>query len=123
MFFVENGDDANEFGLRSHVLYETNENFSLLLTGEYYARKGIGSVGSFISPPNDTSGLQTNDPAKINPLDTQGFRDNSDVNFRAELNYTFSKYRPNVSARFFEIMSVIFSQMRILLLLVEFLPL
>ena len=87
--FVENGDDANEFGLRSHVLYETNENFSLLLTGEYYARKGIGSVGSFISPPNDTSDLQTYDPAKINPLDTQGFRDNSDVNFRAELNYTF----------------------------------
>ena len=87
--FVEDGDDADELGLRSHILYEANDNLSLLLTGEYYARKGVGSVGNFISPPNDTSGLQTNDPAAINPLDTQGFRDNSDVNFRAELNYSF----------------------------------
>ena len=88
--FVEDGDDADELGLRGHLLYESGDQLSLLFTGEYYERKGVGRVGSFISPPNDTSGLETADPAGTNPLDVQGSRDNSDVNFRAELNYSFS---------------------------------
>ena len=86
----EDGDDADEFSIRSHLLFEPFRNTSLLFTGEYYKRGGVGGVASFHAPPGDTSGLQTEDPAGVNPIDTQGFRDNSDSNFRLELNHSFS---------------------------------
>ena len=89
---AKDGDDADEFGLRGHVLIAPSENTSLLFTAEYYERKGVGGVASYHSFPGDTSGLESPDPAGVNPIDTQGYRDNSDTNFRLELNHDFGPF-------------------------------
>ncbi len=89
---AKDGDDADELGLRGHILFAPSENTSLLFTAEYYERKGVGGVASFHSFPGDTSGLESPDPAGVNPIDTEGFRDNSDTNFRLELNHSFGAF-------------------------------
>ena len=89
---AEDGDDADEFGIRSHILFQPSDSASLLLTGEYYTREGVGGVASFHAFPGDTSGLESPDPAGVNPIDTQGFRDNSDTNFKWEFNYSFDTF-------------------------------
>ncbi|MCY4211532.1 MAG: TonB-dependent receptor [Gammaproteobacteria bacterium] len=89
---AKDGDDADEFGLRSHILFAPTEHTSLLLTAEYYERKGVGGVASYHSFPGDTSGLESPDPAGVNAIDTQGYRDNSDTNFRLELNHDFGLF-------------------------------
>lgn len=86
------GDDADELALRGHILFEPSENTSVLITGEYYERGGVGGVASYHSFPGDTSGLESSDPAGSNPINTEGFRDNSDVNFRLELNHSFDPF-------------------------------
>ncbi|MCY4566419.1 MAG: TonB-dependent receptor [Gammaproteobacteria bacterium] len=83
---AKDGDDADELGLRGHVLFEPSEETSALFTAEYYQRKGVGGVASFHSFPGDASGLASRDPADVNPIDTEGYRDNADVNLRLELN-------------------------------------
>ena len=86
---TEDGDDADDLGLRGHISYQLSEATTVLLTGEYYERQGVGGVAAFHSFPGDTSGLETSDPADRNPIDTQGFRDNSDTNLRAEFTHDF----------------------------------
>ena len=89
---AKDGDDADELGLRGHVLFAPSESTSLLFTAEYYERKGVGGVASFHSFPGDTSGLESSDPAAVNPIDTEGYRDNSDTNFRLELKHNFGAF-------------------------------
>ncbi len=85
----EDGDDADEMGVRVHLAFQAGENTSVLLTGESYERGGVGGVGSFATFPNDNTGLLSSDPAGVNPIDTQGYRDSSDSNFRFELTHSF----------------------------------
>ena len=86
----EDGDDADERGVRVHLAFQAGENTSVLLTGESYERGGVGGVASFATFPNDNTGLLSSDPAGVNPIDTQGYRDSSDSNFRIELNHSFT---------------------------------
>ena len=52
----------------------------------------MGGVASFATFPNDSTGLLSADPAGVNPIDTQGYRDSSDSNFRIELNHSFTAF-------------------------------
>ena len=88
----ENGDDADDLGVRAHLAFEAGEDTSMLITGERYTRGGVGGVASFATFPNDTTGLLTSDPARTNPIDTQGYRDNSDTNVRFDVNHSFSGF-------------------------------
>ena len=88
----ENGDDADDVGVRAHLAIQTGENTSVLITGERYTRGGVGGVASFATFPNDTTGLLTSDPARTNPIDTQGYRDNSDTNVRFDVNHSSSGF-------------------------------
>ena len=88
----ENGDDADDLGVRAHLAFEAGEDTSMLITGERYTRGGVGAVASFATFPNDTTGLLTSDPARTNPIDTQGYRDNSDTNVRFDVNHSFSGF-------------------------------
>ena len=85
----KDGDDAEELGFRVHLAIHEGDDTSILITGERYQRDGVGSVAAFSTFPGDTSGLQTEDPAGRNPIDTQGFRDNTDTNFRFEFTHGF----------------------------------
>ena len=85
----EDGDDADDLGVRVHLAFEAGDSTSVLITGERYERGGVGGVASFATFPMDTTGLLTSDPARVNPVDTQGFRDNSDSNFRLDANHGF----------------------------------
>ena len=88
----ENGDDADDLGVRAHLAFEAGEDTSMLITGERYTRGGVGGVASFATFPNDTTGLLTSDPARTNPIDTQGYRDNSDTNVRFDVTHSFSGF-------------------------------
>ena len=88
----ENGDDADDLGVRAHLAFEAGEDTSMLITGERYTRGGVGAVASFATFPNDTTGLLTSDPARTNPIDTQGYRDNSDTNVRFDVTRSFSGF-------------------------------
>ena len=96
----ENGDDADDLGVRAHLAIQTGENTSVLITGERYTRGGVGGVASFATFPNDTTGLLTSDPARTNPIDTQGYRDNSDTNVRFDVNHSFSGFDFTYQAAF-----------------------
>ena len=88
----ENGDDADDLGVRAHLAFEAGEDTSMLITGERYTRGGVGGVASFATFPNDTTGLLTSDPARTNPIDTQGFRNSSDTNVRFDVTHSFSGF-------------------------------
>ena len=84
------GDDADDLGVRVHLAFEAGDTTSVLITGERYERGGVGGVASFATFPMDDTGLLTSDPARVNPIDTQGFRDNGDSNVRFDVNHGFS---------------------------------
>lgn len=90
--FVKDGDDADDYAVRGHLLFEPSDRTSILLTGEYYKRKGVGNAAAFFDPLNTAPGSVSPDPAGINALDTQGFRDNSDLNFRIEATQDFDAF-------------------------------
>ena len=84
------GDDADDLGVRVHLAFEAGDTTSVLITGERYERGGVGGVASFATFPMDDTGLLTSDPARVNPIDTQGFRDNGDSNLRFDVNHGFA---------------------------------
>ena len=84
------GDDADDLGVRVHLAFEAGDTTSVLITGERYERGGVGGVASFATFPMDDTGLLTSDPARVNPIDTQGFRDNGDSNVRFDVNHGFA---------------------------------
>jgi iron complex outermembrane receptor protein len=107
---TENANDAEELAFRGHLLSNISENTSLLLTGEYYERQGVGQAGANLgclseaelapfgltsaTPAQPAGGVvtcnNTSDPLRHNPLNTQGHRDNSDTNFRLQVDHSFS---------------------------------
>lgn len=87
---VADGDDLDDIGVRGHLLWDNGENTSLLLTADYYEHKGVGPVLASV----ECADLGCNiplvpDPADTNPLNTEGYRDNTDTNFKVELNHSF----------------------------------
>ena len=97
---VADGDDADDLGVRGHLLWDISENTSLLLSADYYERQGVGPVMSGAGLNVDvTSGViypVSPNPADTNPLNTEGFRDNTDTNFKVELNHSFPVCRPDL---------------------------
>ena len=105
----DDANDADELAFRAHLLWDISPETSLLLTGEHYERQGVGlggvNIGCLSESVLATFGLSTataaqpngadivcnnsNDPADNSPLNTQGFRDNNDDNYRLELNHNF----------------------------------
>jgi iron complex outermembrane receptor protein len=105
----EDANDADEIAFRAHLLWDVGENTSLLLTGESYDRDGVGQAGSNLGCLSEAElapfGLttvtaaqpgggvvtcnNTSDPLRHNPLNTQGHRDNSDTNFRFQVDHSF----------------------------------
>lgn len=105
----DDANDADELAFRAHLLWEISPDTSILLTGERYERSGVGLGGSNIGCLSEaelaTYGLTTatpdqpdgadivcndsDDPADNTPLNTQGFRDNNDDNYRLELKHRF----------------------------------
>ena len=88
---VADGDDADDLGVRGHLLWDISENTSLLLSADYYERQGVGPVSAQVECANLGCNIPTApNPADTNPLNTEGFRDNTDTNFKVELNHSFS---------------------------------
>ena len=106
---TEDSNDADELAFRAHLLWQVNDDTSLLFTGESYSREGVGQAGSNLGclteaelapfglttvTPAQPGGAvitcnNTSNPIEDNPLNTQGFRDNSDSNFRLQLDHSF----------------------------------
>ena len=89
---VADGDDADDIGVRGHLLWDISENTSLLLSADYYERQGVGPVMSGADCVDVKLGCNlpvSPNPADTNPLNTEGFRDNTDTNFKIELNHSF----------------------------------
>jgi len=106
---TDDANDADELAFRGHLLWQISPDTSILLTGEHYERSGVGLGGSNIGCLSEaelaTFGLTTatpaqpdgaditcndsNDPADNTPLNTQGFRNNDDDNYRLELKHNF----------------------------------
>jgi iron complex outermembrane receptor protein len=106
---TEDSNDADELAFRAHLLWEIGDDTSLLLSGESYSRGGVGQAGSnlgclteeelapfgltTVTPAQPGGGVitcnNTGDPIDSNPLNTQGFRDNDDTNFRVQFEHSF----------------------------------
>ena len=87
---VADGDDLDDIGVRGHLLWDNGRNTSLLLSADYYEHQGVGPVLASV----ECADLGCNiplvpDPADTNPLNTEGYRDNTDTNFKVELNHSF----------------------------------
>jgi iron complex outermembrane recepter protein len=91
---VTNGDDADETAYRAHLLWSPSDSTSVLFTGEWYRRGGVGQVLSFtelaFNDPGTSGAVPSPNPADASPLNTQGQRDNRDRNFRLELNHSMN---------------------------------
>ena len=83
------GDDADELGIRGHLLWDISDNSSLLLSADMYRRTGVGAVGAATGCPtcNRTVGRGAN-----GDLNTTGFRDNADDNLKIEFNHSFGDF-------------------------------
>lgn len=104
---TEDANDADELAFRAHLLWDISPDTSLLFTGERYERNGVGlgtsNIGCLSEAELAVFGLTTatpaqpngaditcndsDDPADNSPLNTQGFRNNNDDNYRVELNH------------------------------------
>ena len=88
---VADGDDLDDIGVRGHLLWDISENTSLLLSADYYEHKGVGPVLAQVECPDLGCNIPIPpDPADANPLNTEGYRDNTDTNFKVELNHSFA---------------------------------
>ena len=100
---VEDYNDADDLGVRAHLLWNVGDATSLLFTADYYEKDAIGN--NTVGVPCPTNGvpscnigaLASQDEGDI-PLSPQlwrvageqeSFRDNSDTNFKFELNHSF----------------------------------
>ena len=87
---VADGDDLDDFGVRGHLLWDISARTSLLLSADYYEHKGVGPVLAQVECPDIGCDIPIPpDPADANPLNTEGYRDNTDTNFKVELNHSF----------------------------------
>lgn len=82
-----NGDDANDWAGRIHLLAKPTTSLNLLLTYETYRRKGVGGVQGLLPfAGNPRPNASITDRTSF-PLNTQGFRDNKTDSFRAQIDY------------------------------------
>jgi iron complex outermembrane receptor protein len=101
---VEDLNDADDLGVRAHLLWNVGDATSLLFTADYYEKDAIGNNTVYVPcfpdvPCNLGLGL-TNDegdtplvPQAFRPPGEQeSFRDNSDTNFKFELNHSFENF-------------------------------
>lgn len=85
----EDGDDAEDFAGRVHVLARPTERLSILGTYEFYRKEGVGGVQAFL-PFEGNPNPSVVAPSRTSfPLDTQGFRDNSTDAARLNVDYDF----------------------------------
>ena len=88
---VADGDDLDDLGVRGHLLWDISENTSLLLSADYYQHQGVGPVLAGVECADLGCNIPVPpDPAGANPLNTEGYRDNTDTNFKVELNHAFT---------------------------------
>jgi iron complex outermembrane receptor protein len=92
---LDGNNDADDFGIRGHLLWNATDNTSLLFTADYYEKKGVGNNTIAVPCPTDITcalgnGL-TDDEGNI-PLGGQSSRDNSDTDFKFELNHSFESF-------------------------------
>lgn len=102
---VEDLNDADDLGVRAHLLWNIGDATSLLFTADYYNKDAIGNNAVGVRCPSDVPqcnvGLGiTGDPGDIPllpqafrpPGEQQSFRDNSDTNFKFELTSSFDTF-------------------------------
>ncbi len=109
---VDRGNDADDFSIRGHLLWDISDDTSLLFTVDAYTREGVGKTTSSIGCPPGTPGAPPGGcteqgasnprPEFYNPLNTQGFRDNDDLNFTLNLKHAFSAWDMNYLAAYRE---------------------
>ena len=83
----EQGDDADDFSGRLHVLGRPTERLTILGTYETYNKSGVGGVQAFL-PFEDNPNPSVVAPSRTRfPLNTEGFRDNSTDASRLNIDY------------------------------------
>jgi|GEM_PF-568358 len=90
---VEDGDDADDFGFRGHMLWNISSDTSFLLSADYYEKRGTGRVINRVDCADkgcDVPGSTT--PWKGTPLDEQGSVNNTQKNIKMELNHSFDSF-------------------------------
>ncbi len=99
---VDDNSDADDLGVRAHLLWDFGDATSLLLTADHYNKQGVGNNSLGVPCPSDVTchiglGL-TSSEGDISLIpqafrgNAQGFRDNSDTNFKLELNHSFQSF-------------------------------
>ncbi len=101
---VEDLNDADDLGVRAHLLWNIGDATSLLLTADHYNKDAIGNNSIVVPCPTDVHcnvGLGVSgSPGDVSllpqafrpPGEQQSFRDNSDTNFKFELNSSFETF-------------------------------
>ncbi len=99
---VDNNNDADDLGVRGHLLWNFGDATSILLTADHYSKEGVGNNSLGVPCPPDVTceiGLSIRSSEGDIPLipqafrgSAQGFRDNSDTNFKFELNHSFESF-------------------------------
>src|SRR6056297_2770067 len=83
----EQGDDADDFAGRLHILGRPTERLTILGTYETYHKSGVGGVQAFL-PFEGNPNPSVVAPSRTRfPLDTRGFRDNSTDAARLNVDY------------------------------------
>ena len=87
------GDDLDEIGVRASLLFDLNENASILLSGDYFEQNGNGTAMAAVQYDRsfDLSGFQypfSPDPQDF-PLNTTPRTDNADYGFKGDLTWNF----------------------------------
>ncbi len=98
------GDDLDEIGVRASLLFDLNENVSILLTGDYFEQSGNGTAMTAVPYDRsfDLSGFQypfSPDPQDF-PLNTTPRTDNADYGFKGELNWGLGRTELTVIGAF-----------------------
>lgn len=99
---VAAGDDSDELGVRGQVLWDIGENTSILVSADHYKKQGVGNIiqnfgcgGESRNQPGVTIACNrpVADDVLNTPMNTEGFRDYEDLNFKVELNHDFGNHR------------------------------
>jgi len=89
---IDDSNDAGDYGVRGHLLWNISDETSLLFTADYYAKDAAGANSLAVPCPSDVVcdlGLNLRSSEGDIELNTQSFRDNSDTDFKIELNHSF----------------------------------
>ena len=101
---VDDVNDADDIGVRAHLLWNIGDATSLLFTADYYNKDAIGNNSIVVPCPSDVHcnvGLGVSgDPGDVSllpqlfhpPGEQQSLRDNTDTNFKFELNSSFETF-------------------------------